>query len=50
MAIAWSIFTLDGWFQLFWAAFDLASAVVALKVAMGLERIDFWEFQKINHI
>ena len=43
-----SIFTLDGGFQLFWAAFDLPMTVVPLKVALGLEKIDFWSFQKNN--
>ena len=49
MAIACSIFTLDGGFHLFWAAFDLCIAMVPLKVALGLEKIDFWTFQKNNH-
>ena len=31
------------------AAFDLILAVVPLKVALGLGRIDFWVFQKNNH-
>ena len=44
-----TVFTLDGGFQLFWAAFDLPMAVVPLKVALGLEKIDFWSFQKNNH-
>merc|ERR1712059_176930 len=44
-----SIFTLDGGFQLFWAAFDLPIRVVPLKVALGLEKNDFWEFKKNNH-
>ena len=35
MAVACSIFTLDGGFQLFWAAFDLLVTVVPLKVALG---------------
>merc|ERR1712059_66488 len=50
MAIAHSIFTLDGGFQLFsfWAAFDLPMTVVPLKVALGLETFDFWAFQKNN--
>merc|ERR1712059_180166 len=37
-----SIFTLDGGFQLFWAAFDLPMTVVPLKVALGLEKIDYF--------
>ena len=49
MAVAHSILTLDGWFQLFWAAFDLPMTVVPLKVALGLEKFDFWTFQKNNH-
>ena len=36
-----SIFTLSGGGQLFWAAFDLILAVVPLKVALGLAKIDF---------
>ena len=31
MAVAYSIFTLDGWFQLFLAAFDLLQTVVQLN-------------------
>ena len=34
MAVARSIFTLDGWVQLFWAAFDMPITVVPLKVAL----------------
>ena len=48
MTVAHSIFTLDGWVQLFWAAFDMPITVVPLKVALGLEKIDFWSFQKNN--
>ena len=44
MTLADPIFTLDGEFQLFWAAFDLLVTVVPLKVALGLEQIDFWSF------
>ena len=44
MAVAHSIFTLDGGFQLLWAAFDLLMTVVPLKVALGLKKIDFWAF------
>ena len=36
MAVARSIFTLDGEFKLFCAAFDLPITVVPLKVALGL--------------
>ena len=42
-----SIFTLDGGFQLFWAAFYLPMTVVPLKVALRLEKFDFWAFKKI---
>ena len=35
MAVARSIFTLDGALQLFWAAFDMPVTVVPLKVALG---------------
>ena len=48
MAVAHSIFTLDGWFQLFWAAFVMPVTVVPLKVALGLEKIDFWVFKKLS--
>ena len=41
MAVAHSIFTLDGGFQLFWAAFDLPMTVVPLKVALRLKKLDF---------
>ena len=48
MAVARSIFTLDGWFQLFWAAFDMPVTGVPLKVALGYKKIVFWAFQKNN--
>ena len=48
MAVACSIFTLDGRVQLFWAAFDMPVTVVPLKVALGFLKIDFWAFQKNN--
>ena len=48
MALAHSIFTLDGGFQLFWAAFDMPVTVVPLKVALGLQKFDFWAFKKNN--
>ena len=35
MAVARSIFTLEGWVQLFWAAFDMPMTGVPLKVALG---------------
>ena len=47
MAVAHSIFTLGGGFQLFWAAFDLPRTVVPLKVPLQLEKFDFWAFKKI---
>ena len=47
-AIADTIFILVVGFELFWAAFDLLVTVVPLKVALGLEKIDFWAFQKNN--
>ena len=37
MAIARSIFTLDGWVQLFWAAFDMPMTGVPLKV-LGISK------------
>ena len=49
MAVACSIFTLDGVVQLFWAAFDMPMTGVPLKVALGQDKFDFWEFQKNNH-
>ena len=48
MAVAHSIFTLDGWFQLFWAAFDMPMTGVPLKVALGYKKIGFWVFKKNN--
>ena len=45
MAGAHSIFTLDGGFQLLWAAFDLPVRVLPLKVALGLEKNYFGSFQ-----
>ena len=47
-ALADPIFTLDGGFKLFWAAFDIPVTVVPLKVALGLEKFDFWAFHKNN--
>ena len=49
MAVAHSIFTLDGWVQLFWAAFDIPVTGVPLKVALGYKKIVFWAFQKNNY-
>ena len=34
--------------QLFWTAFDIPMTVVPWKVALGLEKIDFWAFQRNN--
>ena len=48
MAIAQSIFILNGWFQLFWAAFDMA--LTFLESCHRIEKIDFWVFQKNNHL
>ena len=47
MAVAQSIFTGYGWFQLFWAAFDLALTFWALKVAIGLKKMIFGHFNKL---
>ena len=49
MAVAHSIFSLDGWVQLFWAAFDMPITVGPLTVALGCETFDFWAFQTNNH-
>ena len=49
MAVARSIFTLDGGFQLFCAAFDMIMTGVPLEVALGYKKIVFWAFQKNNH-
>ena len=49
MAVAHSIFTLDGWVQLFWAAFDMPMTGVPLEVALGYKKLFFWAFQKNNH-
>ena len=48
MAVARSIFTLDGGVQLFWAAFDMPMTVVPLKVALGQDKFDFWTLKKFN--
>ena len=47
MAVARSIFILDGVVQLFWAAFDMPVTVVLLKVALGWDKFDSWVFKKI---
>ena len=49
MAVAHSIFTLGGGFQLFCTAFDMPMTGVALKVALGYKTIVFWAFQKNCH-
>ena len=49
MVVAHSIFTLDWWVQLFWAAFDIPVTVVPLIVALGCKTIVFWAFQKNNN-
>ena len=48
-AVARSIFTLGGGFQLFCAAFDMPMTGVPLEVALGYKKIVFWAFQKNNH-
>ena len=48
MTVDCSIFTLDGWVQLFWAVFDMPVTVVPLKVVLGYNFF-FWPFQKNNH-
>ena len=40
------MFTVDGWFQLFFAAFYLALIFLALKFVIGLRKIDFWVFNR----
>ena len=49
MAVARSIFTLGGWVQLFWTAFDMPMTVVPLEVALGWQKFNFWAFKKNNH-
>ena len=49
MALANPIFTLVVGVQLFCAAFDLILAVVPLKVALGLEKVDYLAFQQNKH-
>ena len=46
MAIAHSIFTLEEDCLMFFSAFDLSFTVIPLKVAIGLEKNDFWAFKK----
>jgi hypothetical protein len=48
MALADPIFTVDGWFRLILADFDLVLIFLALKVALGLEEIYFWAIKKNN--
>ena len=53
MDVARSIFTLDGGFQLFCAAFDMPVTGVALKVALGYKKKFLGRFKKIimdNHL
>ena len=38
LAVAHSKFILDGWVQLFWAAFDMPMTVVPLEVALGYKK------------
>ena len=45
MAVAWLIFTLGEWFQLFWTAFDTPVTGVPLKVALGYKKIVFRAFK-----
>ena len=40
MAVAHSIFTLDGWVQMFWADFDMPVTVVPLKVTLGYKELE----------
>ena len=47
MAVACLIFTLDGWVQLFWVAFDMPVTGVQLKLELGYNF--FWAFDKNNH-
>ena len=47
MALADPIFTLDGWVQFFWAAFDLPVTMVPLKVALGLKNWIYSYLKKI---
>ena len=49
MAVAHSIFTLGGWVQLFWTAFDMPVTWVPLEVALGWQKFYFWAFPKNNH-
>ena len=46
MAVARSIFTLDGGFQLFCAAFDMPMIGVALKVVLGYKKNSFLGISK----
>ena len=41
MAVACSIFTLGGWVQLFWTAFDMPVTGVPLEVALGYKKMFF---------
>ena len=47
MAVARSVFTLDGVVQVFWAAFDMPMTGVPFKVALGYKKLFFGLFKKI---
>ena len=47
MAVAQSIFILDGWVQLFWAAFDMPVTGVPLKGALLYKKLCFGCFKEI---
>ena len=47
MAVARSIFTLDGGFQLFYTAVDMPVTGVPFKVALGYKKMVFGHFKKI---
>ena len=47
MAVARSIFTLGGWVQSFWTAFDMPRTGVPLEVALGWQKFYFLAFKKI---
>ena len=48
VTLAHPIFTVNGWFPLLLAAFDLALIFWALQVVIWLRKIDFWAFKNIN--
>ena len=49
MAVAHSIFTLGGWVQLFWTAFDMPVARGTIKSCIRIQKNVFWEIKKNNH-